>query len=114
VVLIVAYASSLMAFPSVDYSTGQLSFSTPLVTVSGRKLSYTVSLRYNSDIKRGHVKSEPAGEVQPERAGWAGLGFEVETPYVERTIVGPLLGVTMRHRCPGVAMGLISGVRTAS
>jgi hypothetical protein len=72
----------------VDYSTGQLSFSEPLVNVKGRQLSYTVKLRYSSDIKRGHAKSE-AGQITPELAGWAGLGFDVDVPYIERTIVGP-------------------------
>jgi len=69
-----------LGYPSVDYSTGQLSFSTPLVTVTGRKLSYTVSLRYNSDIKRGFGQEAGGCSLMPERAGWAGLGFEVETP----------------------------------
>lgn len=77
----------LYAGVDVDYSTGQLRFSEKLASVVGHRLSYQVKLRYSSDIRRGHVASE-AEEIAAERAGWVGLGFDLDMPYIERVIVG--------------------------
>jgi hypothetical protein len=91
-ILLSLLALTLLSPPSfgaeVNYSTGAMSLSLPLVRLSGNSLSYTVNLRYTSNVARGHLNAESETNINPERAGWAGLGFDVDVPYIERTIVG--------------------------
>jgi hypothetical protein len=92
IALLSLLALTLLSPPSfgaeLNYSTGAMSLSIPLMQVSGNSLSYTVKLRYTSTVARGHLNAESESYINPERAGWAGLGFDVDVPYIERTIVG--------------------------
>jgi hypothetical protein len=80
--------STLSFGAELNYNTGAMSLSIPLMQVSGNSLSYSVNLRYTSNVARGHLNAESESYINPERAGWAGLGFDVDVPYIERTIVG--------------------------
>jgi hypothetical protein len=63
--------------PNVNLSTGQLSFSKTLMTAKGQTVSLPIALSYNSHV------------TKIQRASWAGLGFSLDVPYIEREIVGP-------------------------
>jgi hypothetical protein len=58
------------------------------VTAQGRSLSLPINLSYSSGIKQGHDANIPSGQIRPERASWVGLGFDLDVPYIERTVRG--------------------------
>ena len=75
-ILFLSFNLPLLAQPDVDLGTGQLAFSRTLATVRGHQLSLPVNISYSSRITRH------------QRASWAGLGFTVDMPYIERTVRG--------------------------
>jgi len=61
----------------VDLSTGQLRLSRTVAVAKGRQLALPLNLTYNSRV------------TKYDHASWLGLGFDLDVPYLERTVVGP-------------------------
>jgi hypothetical protein len=101
-VLVFACCSrSLFSQPNVDLHTGQLSFSKTLTVAQGHSISLPVNLSYNSFISTDDYPS------------WAGSGFDVEMPYIERKLVGaPDEYFGIGERFSGDGIGFLSNVRS--
>ena len=61
---------------NVNYNTGQLEFSQTLHTVKGHNTTLPINLNYHSYLTKERLLS------------WVGDGFDLDMPYIERTVVG--------------------------
>jgi hypothetical protein len=72
----------------VDQLSGNVMFGEHLFEIRGRNMSFPVTLKYNSTIQRGRDYGSENDPMKPSRSSWVGLGFDLDMPYIERTIRG--------------------------